>query len=166
MHDYLYPAELFFGMPSEEAWHKSADPRAALLLRLLNNFDSLNARNERCIVQIPPEEYRGCGRGRRFEARADVVRCVTEIQERFLEINEGCRALGLPPFFSEPEDAAASYFLRDLMMLTLPREDAERVLSLRDVMLREFREKRQSQTLKEIVGKSAYRALMKPYRIN
>ena len=161
---YRYPAELFLGLaPDEPLYGQAKNAREEAFLFLLNGFDDLHALDERRIVRREREHWR-YGEGRRFETEADVAHFIEGIVARFRELNERCLALSLEPLFPHPEDAAASYLLRDAMMLLLPEEDAARIVRERETLLREFEAMRASPTLKQIAGKFRYRALMKHYR--
>ncbi len=160
---YRYPAELYLGLSDEPLYGKARDAREEALLFLLNSFDSAGALDERRTVRRDRENWR-YGEGRRFATEEDVARFIEEIKDRFRSFNERCRALSLEALFPEPEDAAASYLLRDAMMLVLPEEDAARVVHEREEIFREFKAMRQSLTLKAITGKFIYHAMIKRYR--
>ena len=161
---YRYPAELYLGLSDEPLYGKAENEREEIFLFLLNGFDSLGALNERRTVALRDRANWRYGEGRRFATEEDVARFIEAIRDRFRDLNERCLALSPEALFPDPEDAAASYLLRDAMMLVLPEEDAARVVREREEIFREFKAMRQSPTLKAITGKFIYRAMIKRYR--
>lgn len=101
-----------------------------------------------------------------FGSNEDIIAYIGKIIERFKEFNilaEKCTK-SARNFFKEPNDVVSSYFYRDFMCIQLEMEQSRKVYLNNTKIYNEFKETKESITLKELIGEEKYEKVIKQYR--
>ena len=159
-----YPAEYFLNPIQCGLGGEDLENFQKIYFTLLDDFDTFHMFMERRIIQDTPDNYWKYIYLGRFGDDEGIKKFIAGIVERFKKINADCKYFRQVDLFCDPEDVVSSYFLRDVMMTFLPREQAYKVCDKKDVIFNEFKLSKESPTLRNLIGEEKYGEIMKNYK--
>ena len=131
---------------------------------LIHDFDELGMFRERRIIQEKPEDYWRYIVTGHFADVEGVTSFIDEIKQRFKQVNSDSKIFRKDDLFNNPDDVVTSYFYRDVIMTFLPKEKAKEVYDKSDLIVSEFKQTKESETLKKIIGEEKYKDIIGEYK--